>query len=156
MTSRHLIDLAQPVAILLVAVLHFTEDHEDPWAIVNCCKDLMAPGSYLVISHVTADHIAPRAARQAQAVYADASAPGVARTREQIALFFAGLDMVPPGLVNVSEWRPAHIGPPPGPAVFYAGIGRKKAPGGPGEIHPQHAGPQDEAACWQEAARQRA
>jgi S-adenosyl methyltransferase len=128
---RSLINFAQPVAILLVAVLHFTEDHEDPWAIVNCYKDLMAPGSFLVISHVTADQLSGDAARQAQAVYAGASAPGVARTREQIAAFFAGLEMVPPGLVNVSGWRPGHLDPAPGPAVLYAGIGRKTSPGRP-------------------------
>jgi hypothetical protein len=130
-TVRSLINLAEPVAILLVAVLHFVEDNEDPWAIVNCYKDLMAPGSYLVISHVTADHLSEDAARQARAAYDGASAPGVARTRDQIAGFFAGLDMVAPGLVNVSEWRPDHIGPSPGPAVFYAGIGCKTRPGRP-------------------------
>ncbi len=130
-TVRSLISLAEPVAILLVAVLHFTEDHEDPWAVVNCYKDLIAPGSYLVISHVTADHLSGDAAREAQAVYNGASAPGTARTREQIAAFFAGLDMVAPGLVNVSKWRPDHIGPRPGPAVFYAGVGCKTRPGRP-------------------------
>jgi hypothetical protein len=128
---RSLINLAEPVAILLVAVLHFVEDHENPWAIVDRYKDLMAPGSYLVISHVTADHLSSHAARQAQAAYAGASAPGIARRREQIARFFGGLDMVSPGLVNVSGWRPGHIGPPKGPEVFYAGIGRKSAPGRP-------------------------
>jgi S-adenosyl methyltransferase len=130
-TVRTMINLAQPVAILLVAALHFVDDHEDPWAVVNCYKDLMAPGSFLVISHVTADHLSPGAARQARDVYAGASAPGVARTRERIAAFFAGLDMVAPGLANVSAWRADHIGAPPGPALFYAGIGRKSAPGRP-------------------------
>jgi hypothetical protein len=111
--------------------LHFVEDQEDPWAVVNCYRDLMAPGSFLVISHVTADHISAGAARQAQTVHNGASAPGVARTRQQIAGFLAGLDIVAPGLVNVSAWRPDHIGPPPGPAVFYGGIGHKSAPGRP-------------------------
>jgi hypothetical protein len=128
---RTLINLAEPVAVLLVAVLHFVEDHEDPWALVNCYKDMMAPGSYLVISHVTADHLSPDAARQARAVYDSATAPGVPRTREQVASFFAGLDIVAPGLASVSAWRPVLIGPAPGPAVFYAGIGRKSSPGRP-------------------------
>lgn len=131
LTWRHLIDLAQPVAVLLVAVLHFLEDHEDPWSVVNVLKDQVAPGSYFVISHVTADHLSPTAARCAREAYAGASAPAVARSREQIARFFGGLEMVSPGLVNVSEWRPAHIGPAPCPAVFYAGIGYKSAPGRP-------------------------
>ncbi len=131
LTWRHMIDLAEPVAILLVAVLHFVEDREDPWAIVNSYKDLVAPGSFLVVSHVTADHLSAESAAQARAVYAGASAPGVTRSREQIAAFFAGLEMVAPGLVNVPGWRPGHLGPPPGPALFYAGIGRKTVPGRP-------------------------
>lgn len=131
LTWRHLIDLAQPVAVLLVAVLHFLEDHEDPWSVVNFLKDQVAPGSYFVISHVTADHLPPAAARCARDAYAGASAPGVARSREQIARFFGGLEMVSPGLVNVSGWRPGHLGPARGPAVFYAGVGRKSAPGRP-------------------------
>jgi hypothetical protein len=130
-TRRELIDLARPVAILLIAVLHFVEDSEDPWAIVSRFKDQMAPGSYLVISHVTADHITPGAAQGARDAYAGASAPGVARTRAQVARFFGGLDMVSPGLVSVSGWRPDEIGPAPGPALFYAGIGRKTGPGRP-------------------------
>jgi SAM-dependent methyltransferase len=130
-TVRTLINLAEPVAILLVAVLHFVEDHDDPWAVVNCYKDLMAPGSYLVISHVTADHLPAEAARRARAVYEGASAPGVARSREQVARFFGGLDMLEPGLVEVSRWRPDVIGAPPEPALFYAGIGCKSSPGRP-------------------------
>jgi hypothetical protein len=107
------------------------EAREGPWAIVNCFKDQIAPGSFLVISHVTADHLPPSAARGAREVYAGASAPGVARTREQIAGFFGGLEMVSPGLVNVPGWRPGHLGPQPGSAVFYAGIGRKSLAGRP-------------------------
>jgi len=127
----NLINLARPVAILLVAVLHFVEDSEDPWAIVNRYKDQIAPGSFLVISHVTADHIPPGAARQAREAYADASAPGVPRTRAQVLEFFGGLDMARPGLVNVSAWRPGGGRPTADPALFYAGIGRKTSPGRP-------------------------
>jgi hypothetical protein len=130
-TVRTLINLAEPVAILLVAVLHFLEDHEDPWAVVNCYKDMMAPGSYLVISHVTADHLSADAARKAHSVYESASAPVVARTREQVARFFGGLDMLPPGLVEVSRWRPEVIGATPAPTLCYAGVGRKTRPGQP-------------------------
>jgi hypothetical protein len=130
-TVRTLINLAEPVAILLVAVLHFVEDHADPWAVVNCYKDLMAPGSFLVISHVTADHLSADAARRARAVYEGASAPGVARSREQVERFFGGLEMLEPGLVEVSQWRPDVSGAGPRPTLFYAGIGRKTSPGRP-------------------------
>jgi hypothetical protein len=130
-TMSHLIDLAEPIAILLVAVLHFLEDSEDPWAIVDFLKDQIAPGSYVVISHVTDDHIPSDAAQQARQAYQGASAPGVPRTWGHIARFFGGLEPVPPGLTAVSRWRPDHLGPPPGPALFYAGVGRKTAPGRP-------------------------
>jgi hypothetical protein len=127
----HLIDLAEPIAILLVAVLHFLDDSADPWAIVSFLKDQIAPGSYVVISHVTDDHVSADAAQQARQAYQSASAPGVPRTWGHIARFFGGLELVSPGLVNVSRWRPDHLGPPPGPALFYAGVGRKTPPGRP-------------------------
>jgi hypothetical protein len=129
---QRMINLAEPVAILLVAVLHFLDDRDDPHTVVNYLKDQIAPGSYLVISHVTADHLPADAARQARQAYEGASAPGVPRSREDIDRFFGGLDMVAPGLVSASAWRPAHLGPAPaGPALFYAGIGRKASGGGP-------------------------
>jgi S-adenosyl methyltransferase len=131
LTWRHLIDLAEPVAVLLVAVLHFLEDSDDPWAVVDVLKDQIAPGSYVVISHVTDDHIPAGAAQRARQVYQGASAPGVPRTWGHIARFFGGLELVPPGLTAVSRWRPGHLGPPPGPALVYAGIGCKTSPGRP-------------------------
>ena len=107
--TRTLIDTSQPLAVLLVAVLHFLPDNDNPWALVDEIKRKLAPGSYVVISHVTADEIPAGAARQAAEVYRDASAPGVARSRDDIARFFSGLDMVAPGLVDVATWRTPHL-----------------------------------------------
>ena len=122
--TRTLIDTSEPLAVLLVAVLHFLPDEDDPWAVVDRVKRQLAPGSYIVISHVT-NEIPAEAARQAAEVYCDASAPGIARSRHDIARFFSGLDMVAPGLVDVSAWRAPHLAGQPHPALFYAGIGRK-------------------------------
>jgi hypothetical protein len=130
-TVRTLINLAEPLAILLVAVLDSIEDHEDPWAIVNCYKDSMAPGSYLVISHITADPLSAGADRPAKVACASASAPCPARSREHVARFFGGLEMVSPGLVDVAGWRPDVMGVPLRPTVFYGGIGCKTRPGRP-------------------------
>ena len=124
---RALIDFDEPVAVLLVAVLHFVEDSENPWKIVDCIKDHMAPGSYLALSHVTADNIPPDASAQAREIYENASAPGVARGRDDIDRFFDGLVMLSPGLVNVPAWRPDHITRAPRETLFYAGVGRKPA-----------------------------
>jgi SAM-dependent methyltransferase len=126
--TRTLIDISQPLAVLLVAVLHFLPDNENPWALVDEIKRKLAPGSCVVISHVTADEIPAGAARQASEVYRDASAPGVARSRDDIARFFSGLDMVAPGLVDAAAWRTPHLVGQPRPALFYAGIGRKPLP----------------------------
>jgi SAM-dependent methyltransferase len=104
--TRTLIDISQPLGVLLVAILHFLPDNDNPWALVDEIKRKLAPGSYVVISHVTADEIPAGVARQAAEVYRHALAPGVARSRDDIARFFSGLDMVAPGLVDVAAWQP--------------------------------------------------
>jgi hypothetical protein len=123
---RDLIDFGRPVAVLLVAVLHFVSDSEDPWQAVSTLVERMAPGSYLAISHVTTDGIPESAVRRASEIYDRALVSGAARSREDIARMFGGLELVPPGLVDVAEWRSART--PGRRPVFLAGIGRK--PGG--------------------------
>ncbi len=127
------IDWDEPVAVLMVAVLHFLEDRENPWAVVDAYTAQMAPGSYLVLSHVTGDDTPGDMVRQAAEVYEHASAPGLARSHAQIARFFDGLDMVAPGLVNPTQWR--GIGPyrRPSPRCFTrgspVGLPREEPPG---------------------------
>jgi len=120
---RNILGLDLPLAVLLVATLHFVRDEENPWVIVDRYKRRMAPGSYLVISHITSDGIPAETAREAASVYDCASVPAVPRTKEHIERFFDGLDIVAPGLVEVSAWRtlPRSIRPP----LMYAGVGRK-------------------------------
>jgi hypothetical protein len=92
-----LIDLSQPVAILLVA-----------------------------ISHVTADNATPDVTAEVKHLYEGATAPSAPRTLSEILSFFDGLEIVTPGLVNVSEWRNDFMPEQPGRTVFYAGVGRKR------------------------------
>jgi trans-aconitate methyltransferase len=125
---RDVIDLSQPVAVLLVAVLHFVPDDADPHGIVRAITARLAPGSYVALSHVTADHLTLGAAKAARAAYDGASAPGVPRSRDDIARFLDGLEAVPPGVTDVTAWRPGRgHRRRPGPALFYAGIGRVSA-----------------------------
>ena len=106
----------------MVAVLHFVADSEDPWSIVDRYKSMMAPGSYLVLSHVTGDRLPDDAIRQATEVYEQASAPGVTRSRREVTRLFRGLDMVSPGLVDPAAGV-AHPPPgEPGPVIFYAAL----------------------------------
>jgi hypothetical protein len=102
---RVLIDFSQPVALLLVAILHFITGRENPARILAVFRDALPAGSYLVVSHATAD-FCPVAAQQAAAVYDQATSPVTLRTRAQVAAFFDGWDLVEPGLVQVPRWRP--------------------------------------------------
>jgi len=125
---RRLLDFTRPVGVLLVAVLHFIIDAEDPGGIVARLRDAMAPGSYLVLSHATGD-FHPQAAAKVTEVYDRASAPLVLRPRAAIERFFDGFDLVEPGLVQPAAWRPDQGGPvSPSAGGFYSGVGRRRAP----------------------------
>jgi len=123
--TRGIIDFTRPVALLLVAVLHFIQDEDDPGKIVAALADALPRGSFLVASHVTGEHQARWAAVERD--YREAGIPARWRDGDEFArLAFAGLEMVPPGVVLVSEWRPADA-PRPAPAEvsFYGGAARK-------------------------------
>lgn len=101
-----LIDLDQPVAVLLMAVLHFVTDDEDPAKIVDQLRQAMAPGSYLVLSHITEDVQHRKTMARWIRVVEKMAEPFVPRSRQQILRFFDGFELLGPGLVKESEWRP--------------------------------------------------
>lgn len=105
---RRLIDLNRPVALLLVAILHFVEDADDPYRAVAELRDALAPGSMLLLTHASYEGLplSPERAEGAVDVYQNIRNPLIMRTREEIARFFEGYDMVEPGLVPMSQWRP--------------------------------------------------
>ena len=122
-----LIDFSQPVGLLLLAILHFITDAEDPGRILATFRDALPPGSYLALSHGTAD-FRPQAAQQAAAVYNQATSAATLRSHAQIAALFEGWDLVEPGLVQVPLWRPE--GRPPSPKELakvwlYGGVARR-------------------------------
>jgi O-methyltransferase involved in polyketide biosynthesis len=120
------LDLSRPVAILLVAVLHFIPDADDPYAIVARLMDAVPSGSYLVMAHAANDIAREAAAEMARRYNEMSSAPITLRNREQVARFFDGLDLLPPGLVPISQWGLAgHIDATAGGLAGYCGIGRK-------------------------------
>jgi SAM-dependent methyltransferase len=105
-TVRELIDFTQPVGLLLNMVLHFIDDPEDPWRIVATLRDALAPGSYLVVGHLT-DENKPTVAHAAEKVYNRSVATNIhVRPRADILAFFDGFDLVDPGLVYIPHWRP--------------------------------------------------
>jgi hypothetical protein len=113
-TVRDHLDFSQPIAVLLIAILHFIGDASDPWGIVATLMDATPAGSYLVISHATTDNLAgdDRAGIQAglHQVYSATESRGVVpRPFGEVQRFPAGLELVPPGLVDIAAWRPAGI-----------------------------------------------
>ncbi|EMF01259.1 SAM-dependent methyltransferase [Streptomyces mobaraensis] len=124
---RRMIDFDQPVALLLVAILHFIPDEEDPAGIVAALAEALPEGSCLVLSHGTTDFHS-EAARAAADAYKNATASVTLRTYADIVPFFDGFELLDPGVVQVPLWHPD--GEPPTPAElarvgFYGGVGVK-------------------------------
>jgi hypothetical protein len=125
--TRALLDFGKPVALMLVAILHFTPDEYKPAEIIATLVDALPSGSYLVASHLTTEHD-PAATSAGQQTMREAGMDMQKRDSDVFAsLAFSGLDLVPPGVVLVSEWRPAATGPRPQPSEVncYGGVARK-------------------------------
>jgi SAM-dependent methyltransferase len=122
------LDFTRPVAVLLLAIVHFLPDADDPAGIVAHLAAALAPGSYVVISHLTGD-FAPGQVHAGVTAY-NAAVPTnvVPRNHAQVTALFGGLPLVPPGVVPVTEWRPAASLPDRPIADLYAGIARTPRP----------------------------
>lgn len=122
--AERTLDLTQPVAVLLLAVLQLIPDADDPPGIVARLAAALAPGSYIAISHMTADFAPGRVAAAVEAYNAAAPVPLIARTRTQVTELFGGLKLLPPELVPVTAWRPDPVGARRSQADLYGGIAR--------------------------------
>jgi hypothetical protein len=115
----------QPLAVLLVAVLRFISDDDEPPAIAAAIRDALPAGSYLVLSHVTGD-IRSESAAPAAVHYKKVTSGATLRGREEILRFFVGLELIEPGLVQVPRWRPDEPEPADTDKVWIlGGVGRK-------------------------------
>ncbi|GAB3458065.1 SAM-dependent methyltransferase [Actinophytocola sediminis] len=101
---RRLLNFDEPIAVLMVSVLHFIEDDAKPYAAVARYIDAVVPGSFLVISHIAAEDTDEQS--KARQLYQKNAVPIVARTSEQVAKFFTGMDLVEPGVVWTPQWHP--------------------------------------------------
>jgi S-adenosyl methyltransferase len=123
---ERMIDFSQPVAVMFVAVFHFVTDDQDPWGIVSAMTERLVPGSYLALSHGTLEGRPADVVAAVQERYQNASAPMVARGRDEIARFFDGFELVEPGVVHTTEWRSDKAERArPGGEWTLAGVGRK-------------------------------
>lgn len=119
---RDLLDAGEPVGLLLVAVVHFLADDEDPYGVVSTLASALPPGSFIVMSHATAD-IEQEYRREAEAAYR-ATSDMHTRTKAEVNRFFDGMRLVEPGVVWSYDWRPPIKIPDPGPSRqgFYAAV----------------------------------
>jgi S-adenosyl methyltransferase len=121
--ARQTLDFTRPVAVLLLAVLHFVPDAYSPAAIVAALSRQLAPGSYVAISHLT-DDFAPGPVTAGVTAYNTlVPAAVIPRSHTQISALLGGLPLVPPGVVPLTEWRPI-TGPCLASADMYAGLAR--------------------------------
>jgi S-adenosyl methyltransferase len=124
---RSVIDFDEPVALMLVAVLHFLGEEDKPETVLKTLLDALPSGSYLAASHMTLEHD-PVGVGGGQRVYREAGLSMNARDADEFAsLAFSGLELVPPGVVLVTEWRPESKAPRPTAAEVscYGGVARK-------------------------------
>ncbi|HVV21375.1 MAG TPA: SAM-dependent methyltransferase [Pseudonocardiaceae bacterium] len=125
--TRRMLDFDQPVAVLMVALLHSVPDGDDPAGIVARFRDAVAPGSWLVLSHGTGDKGSERL-RQYRELYRNSPTPVVHRTHAEVVSLFDGWNLVEPGVVFTPEWRPEPGSTPipdPERGFCYAGVARK-------------------------------
>jgi SAM-dependent methyltransferase len=131
--TRRLLDFEQPIGLLLLSVMQFVHDDEDPWGLVHRYLDALAPGSYLALSVGTGDRQAGRIVEQVRRVYDTSTDRPQPRTQEQAERFFEGLEIVPPypgaeaGLTYIGLWgaEDPQAADDDGSRWFYVAVGRK-------------------------------
>jgi SAM-dependent methyltransferase len=123
---RALIDPSKPTAVLLIAVLHFVPDDQKPIELIAKIARLLAPGSYVAISHASPEG-QTGAMGKAAALYTQTASPVVTRTREEITALFGDLILLKPGVVQTPLWRPDfpdELGPDAHSYPGHAGVAR--------------------------------
>jgi len=122
--AEQTLDFKEPVAILLLAVLHFIPDDDDPYGIVRKLMDAVPSGSFLVIVHAPSDRSPTEMAEQARRYNESGAEFMRPRSQQEILRFFDGLELIGPGVAPLSDWLPkGQAGPASGEAV--AGVARK-------------------------------
>jgi hypothetical protein len=103
---RRVLDFNRPVAVLLIALLHFVTDDADAYHLVRVLRDALPAGSYVAIAHATYEGVPPALVEQNERLYTQTTSPVKTRARVAIERFFAGLDLIEPGVVYVPLWHP--------------------------------------------------
>jgi len=123
--AGRLLDFSRPVALMLMAVLQHLDDEDAPYQIVGTLVDALPPGSYLALSHPAKDIDAEAMARMAASLNKMMAEKVTFRDRSSVARFFDGLELVEPGMVQASKWRPISESEAASPAALWGGVARK-------------------------------
>ncbi|MFD4413697.1 SAM-dependent methyltransferase [Streptomyces sp. NPDC058475] len=121
--ARAVLDFDRPIALSLIALMHFVPDDQDAHGIVRNLVATLPPGSYLVLSHAASD-LFPELAQQVTAEYAKGGIRLGFRTRPEVTRFFDGLTLLDPGLVTAPEWFKTTPAPAPEGSGIYTGVAR--------------------------------
>jgi hypothetical protein len=119
------LDFSQPVAVMLIAVLHFIGDDELAGAIVSRLMDACAPGSFVVISHVGGDIDAEQQTEMVRRLNESVAEKATMRDRAGVTRLFGGCELVEPGVVRVAGWRPDSDLEAASPTGLWGGVARK-------------------------------
>ncbi|MGC5361686.1 SAM-dependent methyltransferase [Streptomyces sp. DT24] len=125
--AKQTLDLSQPVALMLVAILQYIPDAEDPYGIVARLLDALPSGSHVVLSHPASD-IASDEVAQSMRIYNERAAEhatATPRSRAEVTRFLDGTEPLAPGLVSLPEWRPAAGDPDSGVIPMWCAVARK-------------------------------
>jgi hypothetical protein len=124
--TRQLLDFTEPLGIMMVAVLHYVSEDDDIEGLVERYRSVLVPGSFLVVSHTTADD--QPEAEEIRKIFAKTPTPVTHRSHAEITALFKGLDLVPPGVVWTPQWHPIDDTEPlyetPERSATYAAVGR--------------------------------
>jgi hypothetical protein len=118
------LDFSQPVAVMLLAILHYIPDSDDPYGIVSRLMAALPPGSHLVISHAASDINADELAESIRRYNQRSPNQSTPRNRAGVTRFFDGLELAAPGVVPIPGWRPSEP-VPSGSVALWGGVGRK-------------------------------
>jgi hypothetical protein len=121
-----LLDFGQPVAVMLIGILHLIPDVDDPAGIIGRLTDALPAGSWLAIAHPASDVASDKVATMTDRYNQRVATAATLRTHAEISAFFTRTDLLPPGVVQHHQWHPGEpVGDAEGEIAAYCGLGRK-------------------------------
>jgi hypothetical protein len=123
--AAEVLDFTKPVGVVLMAVLQFVPDEDDPHGVAHRLMEVVPAGSYLVISHPASDLQAAAMAGMATKLNALMAQRVTPRSREKVTAFFDGLELIEPGVIRCPEWRPERPADAAGKSTMWGGVARK-------------------------------